>query len=83
MDSDAVSVVFLRTELETGITFAKLALSARDEGKIARNKANALKAYETALKFAERTSLDGDESALLDPLFEKLRSQLVELGQPV
>jgi len=81
VDQASATVGFLKTELETGITFANLALSATDERKVARNTANARKAYDTAMKFMVGASLGADDSALLDPRLEKLRRQLVALGE--
>lgn len=43
----AAQVSFLDTELKTGFTFARLALKARDAGKVSRNLVNARKAYDT------------------------------------
>ncbi len=43
----AAQLSFLDTELKTGLTFARLALSARDADKVSRNLVNARKAYDT------------------------------------
>jgi Spy/CpxP family protein refolding chaperone len=81
MGQNPLSVEFLKTELETGITFAQLALSARREDKIERTKANARKAYDTAVKFMER--LTPEKSAELDSLLQNLRTRLQDLGESV
>lgn len=81
MDQDAVSVEFVKTELETGITFADLALSAKYADKIERNKANARKAHDTALKFWNR--LTPQDASELDAILGRLRSKLRELGESV
>ena len=81
MDQNAVSVEFLKTELETGITFAHLALSARHEDRLERTKANARKAYDTALKFKDKLKLE--KAAELDSLVKDLRNKLQDLGESV
>ena len=81
MDQNAVSVEFLKTELETGITFADLALSARHEDKLERTKANARKAHDTAVRFMEK--LKPEDAAELDLLVKDLRSKLRDLGESV
>jgi len=47
----AALLSFLDTELKTGLTFARLALTARDPQKISRNLSNARKAYETIIDY--------------------------------
>jgi hypothetical protein len=47
----AAQLSFLDTELKTGLTFARLALTARDPQKISRNLSNARKAYETIIDY--------------------------------
>lgn len=46
-ETAAAQLSFLDTEVKTGLTFARLALKARDAGKVSRNLLNARKAYET------------------------------------
>lgn len=75
--------IFLKTELQTGITFADIALSAKYPDKLKRNAANARKAYDTALKFMAKSSEKSRFKATLDQLVERLRSKLRELGEDV
>ena len=79
MDQDAVSMKFLKTELQTGITFADVALTARYADKVERNKANARKAYDTALRFLEKTRPEC--ASQLETLIKHLRSKLEALGE--
>ena len=81
MNQDAASVEFLKTELETGITFADLALSAKHEDKLERTKANARKAYDTALRFMEK--LKPEDAAELEVRLKHLVSKLRQLGESV
>ena len=82
-DQDAVTFEFLKTELETGNTFAKVALSAKHADKLERNRANARKAYDTALKFFGTASVDTASAVELKRLLEDLRAKLGELGEAV
>jgi hypothetical protein len=68
------SIAFLRTELETALTFTFIAEQAHNEEKINRNLGNARKALQTARHFMERTSLSDPESS---EFHEKVR--LLEL----
>jgi hypothetical protein len=81
MNQDAAGVEFLKTELETGITLADLALSAKYADKRERNKANAHKAQDTALRFWNK--LTPADAAELGAILEHLRSKLRELGDSV
>ena len=81
--SDGIGVDFLRTELQTGLTFARVALSARpnDIDKIQRDTKNAREAYDSFLKFRERVSLSEDEKQEITEQAEKLKDALRKLGQ--
>ena len=79
MDQDAVSVEFVKTELQTGITFADLALSAKCAEKLERNKASARKARDTALRFWNK--LTSEDAAELDAILKRLRRKLRDLGE--
>jgi hypothetical protein len=69
---------FVETELDLGITFAKIALGADSQQKARRNCANARRAFESANHFLSK--LDGTEGELrpeIDGKLEQLR-QLIE-----
>jgi hypothetical protein len=74
---------FVKIELQTGITFADIALSAKYPDKVQRNRANARKAYDTALEYIDRVPLDGEMANQLRELLEHLRDQLAQLGESV
>jgi hypothetical protein len=76
-------IEFLRAEVLTGLTFAKIALGARHQDKIDRNRVNAKKAYDTLLRFMPH---DDATSGAWDDVRAKiaeLRSQLQQLGEKV
>ena len=77
------SISFLRTELETGLTFAWIAEQARDEHKINRNRENARKACQSARYFMDRISLPDNESAELQVKLEQLEHRLERLDSLV
>lgn len=85
MDFDDVSLEFLFTELSSGLTFAKLALSAQsaDTDKFKRNSHNARIAYDTILRFQPRVNmLDADKTKLAEGL-NALKRVLRSLGEKV
>jgi len=77
------TLTFVRTELETGFTFATIAAQARDEEKIDRNRANARKACWSARHFMERMPLSASESDELHQKLEELEGRLRRLQKVV
>lgn len=73
----------VKAELENGITFAYLALSAKNGDRLEHNKAHARNAYDNALRFVDTLSPTPDMAVKLDGLFKHLRAQLKALGEPV
>jgi len=73
---------FLHSELETGMTFASVALDSQTEEKRLRNRQNARKAYDTAKHFLEEHAARSTvaQPDLLEGII-KLRSLLVQLGE--
>ncbi len=83
MDQQEISAEFLKNELQTGITFADLALTAKHDDRRERNKANARKAYDTALRFMGTLYPTPRITEDLTDLLERLRGQLKKLGETV
>ncbi len=73
-------VSFLRTELDTGLAFSRLALRTSDSRKAIRTTAQARLAYDTASHFLNRVALTPAESKELAAKFVKLRVALAKLG---
>lgn len=73
---------FILVEVESGLTFAKVALDAEDEEKLNRNRKNARKAYDTACRFLQESVIKDEElrRKALTGLAE-LRRDLQELGE--
>ncbi|HKD85066.1 MAG TPA: hypothetical protein VKB58_09985 [Terriglobales bacterium] len=75
---------FILIEIESGITFAKLALDARDTEKLSRNRKNARRAYDTALGFLQEGAIK--DEAVKQKIFvalAALRQNLLQLGEKV
>jgi hypothetical protein len=67
----AAQVSFLDTEVKTGLTFARLALKAKDPQKISRNLSNARKAYHTISDYLADLP---PQTPGIDGIREKLRT---------
>lgn len=72
---------FLRTEILTGLTMAKIALDSTRKSKRERNRANARKAYDAVLHFMRSSPLEGDEADEIKRGLAQLKSELVKLGE--
>lgn len=73
---------FILAEIESGITFARLAVDARDAQRADRSVKNARKAYETAVRFLQERQLDDQE--VHDKIaagLASLKQHLLELGE--
>ena len=82
-DAGETGVEFLRTELRTGLTMARIALEAQSRKKVDRNRANARKAYDTALRFIAKTTLKEEEADEIRGMITRLKLALADLGEPV
>ena len=69
---------FVCTELQTAIVFCDVALSAENPERRARNIENALKGYQTALRFSQALDLKNDRG--FQEKLAYLKDLLRELG---
>jgi hypothetical protein len=75
-------VTFIRNEIATGMMFAEMSASARDDRtRRARHRFNAEKAYESAVKLLERTPTTSDQAAELCAGLETLRIVIAGLHE--
>ena len=72
---------FVLSELEISETFADIALNSDAGEKISRNRQNARKGYETALRCM--AAIPADDRHKLYEKLDSLKSKLVELGEDV
>lgn len=82
----SVGVLFLKNELDVGLTFAWVALFSRKFGwnqKVDRNTLAARRAYDSLCRFRDRVFLTGSQSAAYDHRFASLRERLIKLGEVV
>jgi hypothetical protein len=83
-DLNATGLEFLTTEVNTALTFTEIALGAGDDvDKVERNRLNARKAYDTVLRFRDRVAMSKTQSEALDSQMERLRNDLLKLGEAV
>lgn len=80
-DSNRVSVEFLKTELDTGLMFSKMALTSDNDEKSDRNRKHARTAYDALLRFIGRVSLTLEDAEHLKAGIAELKSQLQRLGE--
>lgn len=75
------TVELITTELEVGHTFASRALETQDATRCTRNRHNARKAYDTALRFLGDTSLTKSQARRIKEGFQQLKRGLKLLGE--
>ena len=71
---------FLKIDIAMGLTFSGIALRTQDSAKERRNRESARKAYDTVLKLMERVTLTRDDARILAHNLQRLKSELVSLG---
>ena len=74
---------FVMTELETSITFCRVALSAKDTDRIKRNVRNACIGYKTAMRYWDNSDYDLAAVPEYCQKLDVLKSLLQQLGQEV
>lgn len=77
------SADFLKIDLETALTFLKIARETSDNVRKERNTSAARKAYQTVLKLAGKTKLGSEDRRVVTKGLEQLKSELAALGVAV
>ena len=77
---DDAEWTFLHTEVDTGLTFCRLALSATDNARRERNRVNALKAYNSLVRFSKRAALTPSRAQTLQNGIAELKRLLDRLS---
>lgn len=75
------SIQFVNTELDTGLTFARIAVGSKTGSKKERNRVNARKAYDSALHMLVQLSLSKEEESTISEKVSALKSNLEKLGE--
>ena len=79
----APQISFVDVELDTGLTFARLASTAKYEDRIERNQANARKAYDVAFRLIARVEFPETTTVELQAKLALLKSELQQLGEVI
>ena len=81
-DLNANCVEFLKTDLDTGLIFASIALDAgEDFRKRQRNQANARKAHDTIAAWRRRLVLTDSDAQYIEEKLVRLRDSLRRRGE--
>ena len=76
-----VSVDFLKTDLETALTFVKIARQTRDDLRRKRNCRAARKAYDTVAKLVTKVELSAENGRVVRLGLAELKKELEALGE--
>lgn len=74
-------IQFVNVELDTGLTFVRIALGSKGRNKVDRNRVNARKAYDSALHFVATVSLNKEETHVVQGKIAELKAGLEKLGE--
>ena len=80
-ECNRASVNFLKTDVETGLTFSTIAMQSKDKSKRNRMRQNARKAYDTVLRLMRRVELTPPDARFLARNLKRLRADLIRLGE--
>jgi hypothetical protein len=72
---------FLKTDVETALTFAGIALKSDDPIKKIRNRRNARTGYDAVLRLRPKVDLCAGDSRMLAGKLKRLRLELQTLGE--
>jgi hypothetical protein len=72
---------FLKVDLETALTFVKIAHTTDDEFRKERNCRAARKAYETVVRLQKKVDLTTNDGLALKRGLDRLKSELERLGE--
>ena len=78
---NATAVAVVKTDLDTALTFARIAEDATDARKKRRNRKNARKAYDSIVDYEKRLELTAEERQEIGTKLGRLRSALTRLGE--
>jgi hypothetical protein len=75
------STEFLKTDIETALTFSSIAAQTEDLQKKHRNRQHARRGYDTILRLSSRVKLSDDDEQLLSEKLMRLKAELQRLGE--
>src|SRR5579872_3081465 len=77
------AISFLNTEADTGLQFARFAAESQNPKVMARNRRNARLAYDSVLKYLDRSAPTEEELQAVQQKIAALRELLKSLGEPL
>ena len=78
---NSTNVDFLKIDVETALTFTKIALETDDREKRDRNRKNARKAYDTILHLRKKVEFRPSQDKFMNEKIEQLKGDLITLGE--
>jgi hypothetical protein len=80
-ETNRVRADFLKTDLQTALTFVKIAHQTEDDLRRIRSKAAARKAYDTVVNLLPKIPLTAEDNRLVKQTLKRLQLQLKALGE--
>jgi hypothetical protein len=80
-ESNQANVNFLKIDVETALTFTRLALRSDSAEKRKRNLQHARKAYNTIQRLSHHVTFTADEEAYMRDMMAILKNNLETLGE--
>ncbi len=81
--ANAAAIDFIRVDLDTALTFTRIALATTDPQKQQRTTRTARKAYDTILRSLTRVRLRPNDATAIETKLQRLREDLIRLGESV
>ncbi len=78
---NAAGANFLKTDLQTALTFAGIALESEQGPKRDRNRGNARRGYDTIVRLIRKFDLSEEDVRFLARNLQRLKSELQTLGE--
>jgi hypothetical protein len=75
------SVEFLKTDVQTALTFSGIALESDDDIKRRRNQKYARRSYDSIVRFLTKIPINEIDAEFLSSRLERLKSELEKLGE--
>ncbi len=80
-ESNRVNIDFLKIDVQTALTFSRLAQQSAPGEKRDRNRRNARRGYDTILRLIEKVCLSDSDAKSIGGQLLRLKSELEQLGE--
>jgi hypothetical protein len=81
--ANRIGAGFLITDVDLGFTFMDVAETSKDDEVIRRNRQNARKVYDTALRLLSKLSLNNEERQTVEVKLAVLKKRLEAVGEEI